>query len=194
MSERKRRPGRVIPISEAGMPPMLVRDEDGQTTLTQDQVDALRDHFLAERDASLGRWRDSVDPNLVAYPGENPAGDSHVTIINEATGERWGVFYRHLAPYYLKAPGDEAPYAQCSDRFFEANPAPAPAWRDAKFITWRTTAHLPAVAVRDPHDKGGRDLGWSAPDNDGTDRWYTEAQLVRHIGDATVTILRETSA
>ena len=101
--------------------------EDGAVIAAKltDTSTALRDHFQAERDTELGRWRDTENPNIVVYP--RPALDSDedgrgILLLNETTG---GTSYEW----------ERLPYSRSARRYFDAHPQPEPEskpWEEAK--------------------------------------------------------------
>ena len=54
----------------------------GNGIYTLETTEALRAFFQAERDETLGRWRDPENPNMVVYPHD----DVNTTVHDETTG------------------------------------------------------------------------------------------------------------
>ena len=50
--------------------------------LSEEEMDELRAHLQAERDETLGRWRDPENPDMVVYPHD----DVNTTVHDETTG------------------------------------------------------------------------------------------------------------
>ena len=76
---------------------------------------ALREYFQAERDETLGRWRDPEDPNMVVYPRPDQ-DDSYgrcMSLFDESSGEFW-LAWERIATH------------DSSDRYFAAHPKPKP--------------------------------------------------------------------
>lgn len=82
-------------------------------------TDALREFFLAERDAESGRWRSKEHPEYVVYKLTN----SLIRVTNEATGEAV-TFTQKVAT------GASASHSVARE-FFAARPVSKP-WHDAQ--------------------------------------------------------------
>lgn len=96
--------------------------------IVDEEWQALREFFLAERDAELGRWRWPENPDYVVYP--SPAGYM-VTVLKEPNGNS-GQFDREqfsgmMAGFETSDPG----YSRAAHAYFEAHPERKP-WEDAK--------------------------------------------------------------
>ena len=76
---------------------------------------ALRDHFQAERDTKLGRWRDPDNPDYVAYrsPEDDDDEGRCILLLNETTGE---TIYEW----------ERLSYSRPARRYFETHPQPEP--------------------------------------------------------------------
>ena len=108
-------------------------DEDGRIHLsragygdgiyTLETTEALRAFFQAERDETLGRWRDPENPGIVCYP---VAGDlDAVWVMREGDGSRYHATrtrWEHLVPHYV---------AEAARRYFQAHFEPKP-WEKAR--------------------------------------------------------------
>ena len=102
--------------------------EDGSARLLWDWRDialttadfaALREYFQAERDETLGRWRDPEDPNMVVYPRPDQ-DDSYgrcMSLFDESSGEFW-LAWERIATH------------DSSARYFAAHPESRP-WENA---------------------------------------------------------------
>ena len=92
-------------------------------TYTLETTEALRAFFQAERDETLGRWRDPVNPDWVVYPHD----DVNTTVHDETTGA------------YLNWSREQAEDDEYSRGFgfatarayFQAHPEPKP-WEKAR--------------------------------------------------------------
>ena len=103
-------------------------EEGGSSTahLIDDQVGALREFFLAERDQELGRWRSNIHPDVVAYP----LSEDLVRVFTEVTGNALGVSRGERDSW--SEPGEQVEMLNSvGDEYFAAHPAPKP-WHDAK--------------------------------------------------------------
>ena len=93
-----------------------------ETYLIQSQYEAARAFFQAERDDTLGRWRDPENPDCICYP---VAGDpDDIWVVYEGSGlaymrERNQAFYA----------GNK--FSEVARRYFAAHPEPKP-WEEAK--------------------------------------------------------------
>ena len=93
-----------------------------ETYLIQSQYEAARAFFQAERDDTLGRWRDPENPDCICYP---VAGDpDDIWVVYEGSGlaymrERNQAFYA----------GNR--FSEVARRYFAAHPEPKP-WEEAK--------------------------------------------------------------
>ena len=102
-------------------------DDDGRVRLrraggdegvyTLETTEALRAFFQAERDETLGRWRDPKNPDYVVYP----LADGTVMIFNEQSQYREFWSRKGTREYELK--GGSADVAR---RYFAAHPEPKP--------------------------------------------------------------------
>ena len=103
-------------------------DEDGRVRLrragygngiyTLETTEALRAFFQAERDETLGRWRDPENPDLVCYPVTCDL--DAVWVMHEGSGSR---YYVNRIGWELTRPH----YAsETAGRYFQAHPKPKP--------------------------------------------------------------------
>ena len=91
--------------------------------LLPSQLDALREFFLDERDAELGRWRSKEQPSVVAWP--EPEDADRVFLLDEDKPE-WVLVSRPRPGSYADAVGIWA----VAREFFAAHPEPKP-WGSA---------------------------------------------------------------
>ena len=86
--------------------------------LTTADFAALREFFQAERDETLGRWRDPENPDWVVYPDEIP---TVVWAVDEKTGagEAWSRVSVETLTVFIKS-------ADVARRYFAAHPEPKP--------------------------------------------------------------------
>ena len=91
--------------------------------LSHGKQSALREFFLAERDAELGRWRSKEQPSVVAWP--EPEDADRVFLLDEDRPE-WGLVSRPRPGRYADAVGIWA----VAREFFAAHPEPKP-WGSA---------------------------------------------------------------
>ena len=109
---------------------------------TPNEIEALREFFLHERDKELGRWRfDRGSRVYVVYPSINGS----VRVLEESTGQS-EVVTREAAAFDQFAWANEV-----ADSYFAAHPDPKP-WHDAKpgeiwVITTENVADEVAVQV-----------------------------------------------
>lgn len=87
-------------------------------------VQALREFFLAERDAELGRWRDPEAPEWVAYQPPECA-DYDLVIVCETSGESCH-YYRADDDGHKAGHPWENLFARTARRYFAAHPEPKP--------------------------------------------------------------------
>ena len=130
--------------------------------LTTADFAALREYFQAERDETLGRWRDPKNPDLVCYP---VAGDpDDVRVVNEGSGSR---YYVNRTGWELTLPH----YAsETAGRYFAAHPEPKP-WDAAQpDEIWVLTIN-----------------GYSAPYLRNWCETWTNSTSVISVGDGTIT-------
>ena len=86
--------------------------------LTTSDFESLRAFFQAERDETLGRWRDPENPDMVVYPVAG-ALDA-VWVMREGDGSRYHATRtgpRNLLPHYV---------SEAAGRYFAAHPEPKP--------------------------------------------------------------------
>ena len=76
-------------------------------------TEALRAFFQAERDTELGRWRDTENPDMVAYrtPEDDDGSGRCILLLDENTGDN------HWEWEHTASPGP-------ARRYFEAHPEP----------------------------------------------------------------------
>lgn len=115
----------ITPLDTGGMrismPGMdYVRGHE-PTNLQPGRVNSLREFFLHERDAELGRWRSKQYPNWVVYTGDEP---DWYRAFNEESGE-WNHVKEGLS--WIDRPDLTA----VNREFLDAHPKPKP-WHDAK--------------------------------------------------------------
>ena len=89
---------------------------------TLETTEALRAFFQAERDETLGRWRDPENPDWVCY-GRGPSRDT-VHVINEYDGLPY-MRERDQAAY------SDSEFSEVARRYFQAHPKPKP-WNAAQ--------------------------------------------------------------
>ena len=89
--------------------------------LLQDSTVALREFFLAERDAELGRWRSKEHPDCLVYF----SFDGRVIVVNERNGVSSPVYERG------QFPGTTGLFAKIALEYFSSHPERKP-WHDAK--------------------------------------------------------------
>ena len=101
--------------------------EDGSARLLWDRRDielptadvaALRAFFQAERDETLGRWRDPENPDMVCYPVE--CDPNAVWVVYEGDGRRYHATrtgWELTRPHYA---------SEAAGRYFAAHPKPKP--------------------------------------------------------------------
>ena len=78
--------------------------DDRVRYLLRDSTIALREFFLAERDAELGRWRSKEHPEYVVYPKH----DGSVLVVLEGAGE--GAYHYRVAVEYFAAHPERQPW------------------------------------------------------------------------------------
>ena len=88
--------------------------------LTTADYAALREYFQAERDETLGRWRDPENPDMVCYQ----RGDDTVYVLDERTG------FTYARTRSDTIDGSDQ-YDIVADRYFDAHPEPKP-WHAAR--------------------------------------------------------------
>lgn len=88
-------------------------------------VQALREFFLAERDAELGRWRDPEDPDWVGY---RYSGPNSLQLLNERTARTQYWTRNELGSVDVYGDFPTWPIAQ---RYFATHPKPKP-WHEAQ--------------------------------------------------------------
>ena len=96
---------------------------DGSTHIIMGDPDKVRAFFQAERDETLGRWRDPENPNIVVYPHD----DVNTTVHDETTGA-------YLNWSREQAEDDEYSHGfgfATARAYFAAHPEPKP-WEEAK--------------------------------------------------------------
>ena len=89
---------------------------------TLETTEALRAFFQAERDIELGRWRDTENPDMVAYrmPEDDDGCGRCILLLDENTGDNHWEWERIAT----SGPGL---------RYFAAHPEPEPRpWEEAK--------------------------------------------------------------
>ena len=118
--------GIEIVISEAGS---LYATDGGNASASAGpkEVEAIREYFQRERDLELGRWRDSVNPNLVMYlmPKDENSADRAIRVMDETTGYEY-VYEENNRTWWEDSEGRAA-----AERYFEAHPKPKP-WDEAE--------------------------------------------------------------
>ena len=95
----------------------LSRAGYGNGIYTLETTEALRAFFQAERDETLGRWRDPENPDYVVYP----LADGTVMIFNEQS--RYREFWSRKGTREYELKGGSADVAR---RYFAAHPEPKP--------------------------------------------------------------------
>lgn len=98
--------------------------------LSNEQTQALREYFLAERDKELGRWRDPEAPNNVVIPDKERPNRVVVSREDKVSYEIWwrdqvepGKPFQGMRGY------------NSAKRYFEAHPEKKP-WHDAEPGEW----------------------------------------------------------
>lgn len=99
--------------------------DDRVRYLLRDSTIALREFFLAERDADLGRWRSSEHPGIYVVPFDHDP--NLVQVVKEEGGTAYAQFSRNMA---LQSSSFD-PMIQSAREWFETRPEPKP-WHDAK--------------------------------------------------------------
>ncbi|MEW1705928.1 hypothetical protein AB0230_01695 [Microbacterium sp. NPDC089190] len=100
---------------------------------------SLVDHYRSKDDERLGRWRWPEYPGYVVYPHTvdlrpSSARGRGVTVLDEALPRLYTVWegraeeFAHLR----KDSGNQMMARHAAEAYFEAHPAPKPAWHDAK--------------------------------------------------------------
>ena len=143
-----------------------------ETYLIQSQYEAAREFFQAERDETLGRWRDPQNPDMVCYPD---VGDLDVVrVMYEGDGSRYYVTrigWELTRPQYA---------SETAGRYFQAHPEPKPwegaqpgefwiltvgektnpykIWTDTQRVRWFERVERPytAISLNDPRITAGR--------------------------------------
>lgn len=122
----------MIPIEDPheAVVRVVFEDEGGRSLrrFNADELSALREFSLHERDMELGRWRWPENPDYVVYPQEleGVPGKKIVRAVNESTGR--SVWYS-VADFNLYGDDDESALATAA--YLAAHPEPRP-WHDAK--------------------------------------------------------------
>ena len=101
----------------------------GQTVF-EEEIQALREFFLHERDQELGRWRWPENPEFVVYPkGTSEAEpDPGVRVVHEVSGRS-----RDIGREVVGAcDATVSRFGKAAQAYFDAHPLPKPAWHDAK--------------------------------------------------------------
>ena len=96
------------------------------------RIYALREFFLAERDAELGRWRSKERPECVVYDVRGQA-----LVLDEA-GCRQFMYGKHNLTGSTFAVG-EAKYRDVAREFFAAQPEPKPWHKAERGEVWELT-------------------------------------------------------
>ena len=100
---------------------------DGSTHVILGDPDKVRAFFQAERDETLGRWRDPENPDTVCYL----AKEDSVYVFNERTGNKAFYWLRDSLPARLWLKGAERDSYETARRYFETHPEPKP-WEGAE--------------------------------------------------------------
>lgn len=98
--------------------------------ISKSQVEALREFFRAEEDASLGRWRWPEDPDYVVYaprPGFSTQDGCDLFVVNEL----WGSALSYVDAEFASYDEEDQAFAAAGRAYFDAHPEPKP-WHDAK--------------------------------------------------------------
>ena len=100
----------------------LRRAGEGSGVYTLETTEALRAFFQAERDTELGRWRDTENPDMVAYrtPEDDDESGRCILLLDENTGDN------HWEWEHTASPGPAARYFAA-----HADVEPRP-WEEAK--------------------------------------------------------------
>ena len=93
----------------------LRRAGEGSGVYTLETTEALRAFFQAERDAELGRWRDTENPNVVVYP-----------CLNQDDGYGRVVWVLDEAEMVSGTVLDDRHSHSSASRYFAAHPQPEP--------------------------------------------------------------------
>ena len=108
--------------------------------LSEEEMDELRAFFQAERDDALGRWRDTKNPDYVAY--RTPEYDDNdgrcILLLNETTGvadHEW----------------ERLAYGGPARRYFDAHPQPEP---EPEPKPWETAEHEEILVITANGDTG----------------------------------------
>ena len=86
--------------------------------LSEEEMDELRGGFQAERDETLGRWRDPENPDMMCYPVE--CDPNAVWVVYEGDGRRYHATrtgWELTRPHYA---------SEAAGRYFAAHPKPKP--------------------------------------------------------------------
>ena len=109
----------------------ITREDEGPRYLRPCEMTALREYFQAERDKELGRVRDVVDPDWVAYPDED---ERHIVMVLSERAKHWATWSRWGTPIWPTSKLREQSF-NVAQRYFAANPLPEPEpdvpWLDA---------------------------------------------------------------
>ena len=84
--------------------------------LSEEEMDELRAHLQAERDETLGRWRDPENPDMMCYPVE--CDPNAVWVVYEGDGRRYHATrtgWELTRPHYA---------SEAAGRYFAAHPEP----------------------------------------------------------------------
>ena len=113
--------------------------------LSEEEMDELRGGFQAERDETLGRWRDPKNPDLVCYPvlGNLDA----VWVMYEGNG---------LSCLATRTRWEYSDFPETAGRYFQAHPKPEPRpWEEAKegevWVITHEGVEGPAIVSDDGH-------------------------------------------
>ena len=85
---------------------------------------ALREFFLHERDAGLGRWRWPDDPRYLVFPLKD---DDEVRVLDENSGQSVAIRRSSFRPGLT-----HTHFVGAALAYFDTHPEPKPAWHDAK--------------------------------------------------------------
>ena len=95
---------------------------------TLETTEALRAFFQAERDETLGRWRDPENPDWITYPSDK---EDAVWVFNEREGGSSQYWTRGIAGFHDPAYTGYSASHYAADRYFQAHPEPKP-WEKAR--------------------------------------------------------------
>lgn len=104
--------------------------------LSNEDMDALREHFLAERDKELGRWRWPENPNYVVYAKKSSEVEpaSGVRVVSERAGRSKDIGREVIGACDTTV----STFGRAARAYFAAHPEPKP---------WHTPKHLEIWAL-----------------------------------------------